>query len=285
VTSLLGFMALGVAVVYFGLLASLWWLQERVVFQPPRGVAMQRVDARRVTYRTGDGVDLFAFVVGDCASANPVVLAFHGNADLARWFVPWAAEVVRQTAACVVIPEYRGYDGAPGSPTYAASALDARAALAFVHDTLAVDASRLVYFGHSLGTAIAVELARVEPPRSLILQSPFTSARAMAKRMFLPGLAFFWGVVSRVHFDTLAALRQLRVPVWVAHGTRDLIVPVRMGREVFDAAPVKGDLLIVDGAGHNDVAEVAGDSYWSWLEAAVLARQPDATDRARSERR
>jgi fermentation-respiration switch protein FrsA (DUF1100 family) len=284
VITLLSLSALGVAAIYFGLLGSLWWFQERVVFQPPRGVPMDVVSAHHVNYRTSDGVELFAYVVGDCTSSNTVMLAFHGNADIARWFVPWAADVVRHTGACVVIPEYRGYDGAQGQPTYAASSIDARAALDYTRDTLKVDASRRVYFGHSLGSAIATELARSETPRALILQSPFTSARAMAARMFLPGLTLFWRAISRVHFNTVATVRGLRCPVWVSHGTRDLIIPVRMGQEVFDAAQVKGELLIVERAGHNDVPEIAGDAYWKWLEAAVVAARDaaPATDDARA---
>lgn len=271
--------ALGI-VVYLALLGTLWWAQERVVFQPPRRVPALDVDARRVTYQARDGVPLFAYVVGDCSPSTTVLLAFHGNADLARWLVPWAADVVRRTSACVVIPEYRGYDGLEGRPTYEGSAFDARAALDFVHDSLGVEQSRLVFFGHSLGTAIATELALVEQPRALILQSPFTSARAMAARMFLPGLTLFWSAISRVHFNTVAAVQRLRCPVWVSHGTRDLIIPVRMGREVFDAAPVKGELLIVDRAGHNDVPEAGGEAYWNWLRPAVAS-----TDVSRAETR
>jgi pimeloyl-ACP methyl ester carboxylesterase len=270
---LLSFVALGICI-YLALLGALWWLQERVVFQPPRGVPPGDVDARRVGYRASDGVELFAYIVGDCASPSAVMLAFHGNADLARWFVPWAAEVARRTSACVVLPEYRGYDGLSGEPTYAAAALDSRAALDFVRESMGVERSRLVFFGHSLGTAIATELARVELPRALVLQSPFTSARAMAARMFLPGLTFFWAAITRVHFDTIDGVRKLRCPVWVAHGTRDLIIPVKMGREVFDAAAVKGELLIVDRAGHNDVPAAGGEAYWRWLDAAV--RSTDA---------
>jgi fermentation-respiration switch protein FrsA (DUF1100 family) len=283
VTYLLSLVALGI-IVYLGLLGTLWWFQERVVFQPPR-VPTLEVGARRVSFRAADGVELFAYVVGEVTPTNPVMLAFHGNADLARWFVPWAAEVARRTAACVVIPEYRGYDSLEGRPTYASSSLDSRAALDFVRSSLGVDPSRLVYFGHSLGTAIAAELAAAEEPRTLILQSPFTSARAMAARMFLPGLTLFWSAVSRVHFDTIARVRQVHCPVWVAHGSRDMIVPVRMGREVYEAAAVKGELLVIDAAAHNDVPDAGGDAYWNWLAAAVLAPAGVATDAARAGRR
>jgi pimeloyl-ACP methyl ester carboxylesterase len=240
-----------------------------------------------VEYRASDGIELFGYLVGDCSSPGTVVLAFHGNADLARWFVPWAATLVRETNACVMLPEYRGYDGIVGIPTYEASARDARAALAYVRDSVHVAPSRMVYFGHSLGSAIAAELAGVEPPRALVLQSPFSTARAMATRMFIPWLTAFWGLVSRVHFDTIGRVRVLPSPVWVAHGDRDTIIPASMGREVFEAAKRRGELLIVHGAGHNDVADVGGAKYWAWLDRAVRGTAvegatPDAPAKRRS---
>jgi uncharacterized protein len=278
----LGLIAIGVtAALYVVVLLVLWRFQERVVFQPPSGVAPSDVNARQVRYRSSDGIELFAYIVGDCRSDSAVVLAFHGNADLSRWLVPWAAEVVRRTAACVVIPEYRGYDGVSGAPTYLGSSLDARAALAFVYDSLGATPARTVYFGHSLGTAIAAELAAYVAPRSLILQAPLSSAREMGRRMFLPGLVLFWRAVSRVHFDTIERVRALDVPVWVAHGDNDFVIPVRMGREVFAAAKKQGELLIVSGAGHNDVAERGGEQYWTWLRHAIDAgAQGAATPRA-----
>jgi fermentation-respiration switch protein FrsA (DUF1100 family) len=169
----------------------------------------------------------------------------------------------------VLLPELRGYDGLAGQPTYAAAALDARAALRLAHDSLGVGAERLAYFGHSLGSAIATELAAEHPPVVLVLESPLSSARAMARRMVLPGLTLLWRLVSRVHYDTVRLVRALRVPVWVAHGERDLIIPSRMGREVFAAAVVPGELLVVRGAGHNDVPERAGEAYWGWLVRAL----------------
>ena len=272
---------LGVVLLYAGVLGLLWFFQERVVFQPPHGIAPSQVDARRVTYRADDGVELFAYVVGECDPNRGALLAFHGNADLARWFVPWAARVARETALCVVIPEYRGYDGLSGRPSYAGSSLDAAAAYAFVRDSLTIPPERIALFGHSLGSAIASELATTYAPRVLLLQSPFSTARAMAARMFLPGLASFFDLISRVHFNTVDRVRRLGAPVWVAHGDRDIIIPVDMGREVFGAARVKGELLIVHGAGHNDVAEVGGREYWSWLSRA-LAASPGAPAGKRS---
>ncbi len=242
------------------------------MFQPPASPPARPANGRRVTYTTSDGVRLFSYVVGECAHGHSVMLAFHGNADVARWLVPWAQKVVERTGLCVVLPEYRGYDGLDGVPSYASSARDALAAWEFTRDSLGVTPDRLVLFGHSLGSAIAAELADAATPRALILQSPFTKAQDMARRMFVPGLNALWRLISRVHFDTVARVRELATPVSVVHGDRDFIIPEWMGRAVFSSAKAKGELLIVHGAGHNDVPQVGGEAYWLWLaRAAVVA--------------
>ena len=279
VTHVLALIVAGLALLYVSSVLLLWRFQEQIVFQPPSGVAASEVAARQVRYRSEDSVELFAFLVGECEGDLPFVLAFHGNADLSRWFVPWAKQVAREADVCVLIPEYRGYDGLSGVPSYAGSAQDARAALTYVRESLHVAPERLIYYGHSLGTAIAAELAAAAPPRSLVLQSPFSSARAMSRRLFVPGVSIFWELISRVHFDTNARVAALDVPVSVSHGDKDLIIPTAMGREVFAAARRPGELLIVPGAGHNDVPEVGGRAYWTWLVRALHAGDPSSATR------
>ena len=266
---MVSWLLIGLGLGYVGLLLLLWGFQERVVFQPPTAPATGSVLGRRVDYTTSDGVRLFSYVVGDCSRQHSVMLAFHGNADVARWLVPWAQEVVKRTGLCVVLPEYRGYDGLVGQPSYASSARDALAAWQFTRDSLGVSPDRLLLFGHSLGSAIAAELAESARPRALVLQSPFTTAQDMARRMFVPGLNVLWRLISRVRFDTVARVKVLAAPVSVAHGDRDFIIPDWMGRAVFDSAKEKGRLLIVHGAGHNDVPQVGADAYWSWLARAA----------------
>ena len=276
---------MGVAIVYVAVVLMLWHFQERIVFQPPPDALGGPVAARQVRYHADDGVELFAYVVGECVPGSTVVLAFHGNAEIARWLVPWAATVARNTRSCVMLTEFRGYDGLGGSPTYESSSRDAQAALAYAREAFQVEPANMVYFGHSLGTAIAVELAAVEPPRSLALQAPFTSAREMTRRMIVPGLSGLWRFISRVHFNTLERVPLLSTPVWVAHGDRDFVIPVRMGHDVYEAAAVRGDLLIIHGAGHNDVPDVGGSAYWQWLAHAIGAQQPaTANPHARTQR-
>ena len=254
------------------LLAAGWWAQERIAYQPPRVIEPLPAGAQRVVYTGDDGQPLFALVVGapDPPARRPafVLIAFHGNADLAAWLVPWAIETARRTGAAVVLPEYRGYGGLTGRPTAAGIRHDARAANVFARARFGQEA-RVAYFGHSLGSAVATELAAEAPPSVLVLESPFTSARAMAGTYGTPLLRWLWPVIGRIPYDTEARGRALDVPLWVAHGDRDRVVPVRQGRAVFAAARRPGELLIIPGGGHNGLAHDGGALYWNWLERAL----------------
>src|SRR5688572_9901188 len=275
--------AIAVALVWVVLrTAWMWRYQERVVFQPPAAYPEAPAPARRVEFKASDGHALVGYLVSPPRAApadagtprdpRAVVIVFHGNADLAAWQIPWAQELAERSGATVFVTEYRGYAGIPGTPTYQSAASDARGALDFVRTEF--PSSDVILYGHSLGTAIATELAahmRPRSPKALVLLSPFTSAREMAARMLVPPIPGIWQRISRVHYDTRNLVAQLETPVFVAHGNRDLNIPVRMGREVFGAARTPGALLIVEGAGHNDVPDVGGERYWRWLVAAVDA--------------
>ena len=246
-----------------GLMLLIWWGQERILFQPPSFSDFTE-EPGRVEYVATDGQKLAGYIVGDPKTAPGTLICFHGNADLSYWQLDWGREVHERTGYAVFLAEYRGYMSLGGTPSYETTKLDAQAAYDHLRK-LGADGSRLAYYGHSLGTGVAAELAEKYPPQSLVLQSPFTSAQAMARLIVSPPLVVAWRSVSRIHFDTRQIVAKLDVPVFVAHGTRDRVVPVRMGREVHAAARNKGDLLIVEGAGHNDIADVAGESYWNWL--------------------
>ena len=252
------------------LLLAAWRYQERIAFQPQGPPYPDPGDTRRIDYKAGDGQNLFAYVVGNPDSSPGLVLTFHGNADVAAAWIPWAHEVAGRTGAAVMLAEYRGYMGLENRPTYETIALDAQAALRVATDTLGASPDRIAYYGHSLGSAVAAELAVEHRPRVLLLESPFTSAQDMAAviagRWLTSGL---WRLISRLRFDTVRIVASLETPVSVIHGGRDRVIPSRMGKAVYDAAKVKGEWLLVPAASHSDVEEVAGEDYWRWFTKAV----------------
>lgn len=249
---------------------ALWLAQERIVFQPPRNfVEADNEIAKRIEYHASDGQRLVGYLLEAQGVPSGLLVCFHGNADLAMWQLDWAREVSRRTGHSVFLAEYRGYSGLGGAPTYVSTSLDADAAYRAGIEQSRVSADTVSLFGHSLGSAVAVELASRVPARRLVLQAPFTSARAMGRLVIGRPLLLLWDRLSRVHFDTPRIVSSLDVPVSVAHGSRDRIVPLRMGEAVFSAARIKGSCLILENAGHNDIPAAGGAQYWSWLSEAL----------------
>ena len=257
-----------------GLLALLfcvWIFQERIAFQPQRPPFPDPGDATRVDYSAADGQKLFAYLVGEVNRSDGLIILFHGNADLAVRWLDWAHEIEQRTGVAVMLAEYRGYMGIEGRANYQNVRLDAQGAFNFARDSLHVSPDRLVYFGHSLGSAVAAELAVIHPPRTLLLEAPFTSAHDMAAMIAGRWLvAPLWRLVSRLHFDTERVVASLDAPVSVVHGGRDRVVPYRMGEAVYRAAKLKGEWLSVPKASHSDVRNVGGDLYWAWVTRALI---------------
>ena len=276
VTLLLAWVAV-VLVLTIAFIGVIWANQERVVFQPPDEPAVE--GPARVHYAAEDGQPLHGYVIGD-RDARHLLIAFHGNAEVAAHSLSWAEEVARRTGWLVLLAEYRGYAGLTGRPTYRASRLDARAAYAFARDTLGFPPERIALRGFSLGSAVATELASDVDPAVLLLEAPLSSARDMARIIVARPLHLVWDRISRVHFDTERRVAELDAPVWVAHGEDDFTIPTRMGRAVFEAAKVKGELLLVPDATHNEIAYRAGPRYWRWLEQALASGERRAAERS-----
>ena len=152
--------------------------------------------------------------------------------------------------------DYRGYGRSGGSPNEAGVYRDADAAYDYLVQVRHVRPKNIIVFGHSLGGAVAIDLASRRECGGLIVQSSFTSIRDMARRTF--GIPLF-EYIPKSRFDSLAKIQQVQAPILIVHGTRDEIVPFSMGQRLFTAAPEPKFFFPVEGAGHNDVIEIGGD--------------------------
>jgi hypothetical protein len=223
-----------------------------------------------VRYETSDGERLAAAFFPPPARDRPVVLYFHGNAEAAAQNLP-LAESLRARRFGVFLAEYRGYGGLPGTPSEDGLYADGEAALAEL-GRLGIPSSRVVLVGRSLGSGVAVELAKRHTPAAVVLVSAYTSIVDMGRTVAGP-LA---PLVIRDRFASLSKIARVASPVILLHGTRDDVVPVEMGRRLAAARP-GARWVEVPEATHNDfpgLAEILSREIESVLAKAPTGVQP-----------
>ena len=245
---LLGF----AAVAYAALVGGLYLFQRQLLYLPDRAhpelFGLQQLGVREVTLSTEDGLSLLSWYV-PARPGRPVIAYFHGNGGHIGYRAERLLRFSREGFG-VLMAEYRGYGGNPGTPSEAGFYADGRAALAFL-DREGVAADRVVLYGESLGSGVAVALTVQHEIAALILEAPFTSVAEVAQSHF-PYVPASRMVVDR--FDSLSRIGKVKAPILLLHGERDRVVPVRYGRALFDAAPEPKEGWFAPEAGHEDLA-------------------------------
>ena len=274
---ILGRLAVGASLAYGATFIVLWTqLEKRFVFFPvaellytPNDVNLEYEDVR---VQTSDGLALQSwFIPGKSETASNVTwLWFHGNGGNIGHRIGELALAHHRTGANIFVFDYRGYGESEGAPSEKGTYLDSRAVMEYLSSRSDVDPRRIVYLGHSLGAAVAVELALTQPPMAMVLVSPFASVRDMAN-LTLPLPPIGWLV--RNHYDSISRIQQLYVPVLVLHGDQDETVPIDQGRKLYGAANQPKRFQVLKGAAHNDTFEVAPEQYWRTIEAFLAERE------------
>lgn len=194
----------------------------------------------------------------------PVVVFFHGNAELAAHQEALALEYNRRGFA-LLVPEYRGYGGASGKPSQRALVRDAAAFIDALADFPELDRGRVVYHGRSVGGGVAAQVAAIRPPHALILESTFTGVAPFAWRMGVPPL------LVRNPFNTGEVLPGLKCPILILHGTDDDIVPPSHADRLAALNP-RCTLVKLPG-GHNDFP-ADPQAYWRAIERLLIDAGP-----------
>ncbi len=239
----------------------LWHRQRQLIYFPSQAVppAAAVLDgAQEVAFDTADGLRLAGWFVPPVGEPRGLtVLVLNGNGGNRAHRAPLAAALSRAGLA-VLLFDYRGYGGNPGTPTETGLLADARAARAYLAARPDVDPGRLVYLGESLGTAVAVALAVEQPPLALVLRSPFTSLVDLGRRHY-PALPV--GLLLRDRYPSLARIGRAAAPLLVVAGERDRLVPVAQSRRLYEAAGEPKRFVLIAGADHNDDALLAGERF------------------------
>lgn len=238
-------------IAYLAVLAYLYVFQRQLLYFPDRSrpqlgfLAHQGV--REVSLTTADGLSLLSWYLPP-REGRPVILYFHGNGGNIGYR---AARIERfgGEGYGVLLVGYRGYGGNPGTPSEAGFRDDARAAWDFL-ERQGIAGGRLVLYGESLGTGVAVEVAATREIAGLILESPFTSIAALAQYHYpyVPAALLIWD-----RFDSLSRIAKVKAPILVLLGGRDGIVPDRFSRALLAAAPEPKESWFVPDAGHEEL--------------------------------
>lgn len=231
----------------------LFAMQRRLIYFPDAAPVPPAGDvvagARDITLRTADGLALGAWFVpatGD-RDTGMVVLVAPGNGGNRAGRAGLAQELSSRGLA-VLLLDYRGYGGNPGSPSEEGLAADADAAVQALRE-LGYPLRRTVYFGESLGTGVVAALQARHPPAGIVLRSPFTELADVGAYHYpwLPVRALL-----RDRFPVVEHLTAGDVPVTVVYGDRDTVVPAVLSADVADRVPSLSERVVITGADHND---------------------------------
>ena len=256
------------------LMLLVWAFQRRLIYLPSRepvpAAARLLPRSEEVSFSTEDGLRLAGWFVPGVPGAA-TVLVFNGNSGDRSVRAPLAAALA-PTGVSVLLFDYRGYGGNPGSPSEARLAADARAARDYLDSRSEVRSESVVYYGESLGAGVAIGLAAERPPAALVLRSPFTSLADVGRRHY-PYLPVRQLLKDR--YDSVGRIPAVRCPILIVAGGADSIVPAEQSRRLHDAAPAPKRYVEVPDAGHNDLALLAGDTLIREV-LAVLPRRDTA---------
>ncbi len=257
---------LTLALVYGGVAGGAYVFQRRLQYHPDMRLAEPGETGlegfARVAVPTADGLRLVAWQA-PARAGRPVIVYLQGNAEgLASRHERF--QLFHDEGYGVLALGYRGFSGSPGTPSESGLAADAEAAVAYL-EAAGIPASRLIIYGESLGTGLAVRLAAEGRAGAAILESPYTSVVDVARRRwwFLPV-----GLLMKDQFRSIEIAHRVTVPTFVFHGTEDAVVPFAQGRKLHATL-----------GGPKEFHAIAGGTHVAPLTEDLWERMKDFIDR------
>ena len=238
---------------YLAVIAVVWLGQERLLFLPPpaRPLPPARMGWRiePVTLPMPDGTRLAgAWLLPATQGPMPLVIYFGGNAEDALQHAEDAPDDYGDRA--VLLVNYRGYGASEGSPRESLLHADAVAIYDYAATHAGIDPARIAVHGRSLGTGVAVALAAARPARCVMLTSPFTSARDVARALY-PWLPV--ALLMRHPFDSASHAPNVKAPLLVLAGDADRLVPFTQSQRLAALWGGPVEVISIPGAGHEDL--------------------------------
>jgi fermentation-respiration switch protein FrsA (DUF1100 family) len=248
--SVMGWLGVIVVASYVGFTTVIYFGQRSLMYFPDTThttpAAAGLPEAEEVPLTASDGTQIIAWHVAP-SSDKPVIVYFHGNGGALRYRVERFRKLISNGIGLVGL-EYRGYGGLGGSPSENGLIADAEAAYAYAAARYPV--ARIVVWGESLGTGVAVALAAEKPVGRVILEAPFTSTAAVgAQRYWYLPVRFL--MKDQFHSDT--RITKVTAPLLILHGVHDQTVPYAMGEQLFNLANKPKHIVRFLDGGHEDL--------------------------------
>ena len=260
----IGALLLGVLALSF--LSGCWnWFVEKQVFFPDTTIEQTPADFdlpfEDIWFTSSDSVRLHGWLIPAKPSTH-ILLFCHGNAGNISHRLD-NVRLLNQRGISVFIFDYRGYGRSDGRISEKGFYLDSEAAYQVARKWADQQEAKLVVFGRSLGGVAATHLGATKSCDGLILESTFTNMGAMARAHYpLP----FAESLLKHRLNAVGEIDQVRAPILFFHGDKDRIVPIRLGRGLFEVAPNPKEFVVLAGAGHNDTYFMGGQGYFNKIE-------------------
>lgn len=256
-------------VIVAGVIFYLRWFERHNIFFPTRKIEL-RPDYIGLTYEdlyfnSPDGVRLNGWFI-PASRSSPTILLCHGNAGNIGHRLG-IIRIFNRLNLNVFIFDYRGYGQSSGRPSEKGLYLDARAAYDYLISRSDIDKDKIIFYGESLGGAIAVDLASRVDPCALITEGTFTSTLDIARELY-PFLPVRLAVTMK--YDTLSKIKDLTAPKLIIHSLDDEIVPFDHGRRLFEDAPEPKQFYQMSG-GHNEAVSEAEDEFAERIDKFLSA--------------
>lgn len=240
-----------VVVLYIGLLSFMAVSQRKFLYYPDNQIGTPEqyglVGFNESFVNTSDGCTLQGWYK-TAKPGMPTIIYFHGNAshmgNRAGIYSALAGKGFGVFSIC-----YRGYGRSIGKPTEQGLYIDGRTAINFLTMNEKIPLSSIIIYGESLGTGVAVQMAKEHGVGGLVLQAPYTSVSGRAAEIY-----FFLPVkmVMVDHFDSLAKIADIKSPLLILHGQLDLTIPITHGKTLFKAAKEPKEAVFFEDIGHNN---------------------------------
>lgn len=224
----------------------------------------EALSAKILKIKTEDGFENVAWFSLPAKTDEKIIVHFHGNGGNISHRAA-TASFYQKLGYGILLCEYRGYGGNLGSPTEQGLYADARACVNYLLDN-GYRLDQLVFYGESIGSGVAVQMAVEFQPRRLVLEAPFTSAAAVAKRAYA-----FLPVDMMMHdrFDSIDKIEKVKTSLLVIHGTDDRVVPYDLGKKLYDTAKHPKEFVTVEKGGHSNLYDFkVGEKVVEWLQRA-----------------